>query len=79
MPLFRLVYFSENQLDPEQRITPQLSAILSRSNANNRRHNITGALMFDEFRFIQALEGERSAVWRTYRRILEDERHPMRP
>jgi hypothetical protein len=75
MPLFRLVYFSENHLDAAQRTTLQLSAILSKSNANNRRDNITGALMFDELWFIQALEGERSAVWRTYMRIFEDERH----
>jgi hypothetical protein len=75
MPLFRLIYFSENHLDTAQRVTPQLSAILSKCNANNRRDNITGALMFDHLWFIQALEGERDVVWRTYHRILEDERH----
>ena len=75
MPLFRLTYFSENHLDTSKRVTPQLSAILSKSNGNNRRENITGALMFDDLWFTQALEGERDAVWRTYARILEDERH----
>ncbi|MBV8848333.1 MAG: BLUF domain-containing protein, partial [Methylobacteriaceae bacterium] len=75
MPLFRLIYFSENHLDTTQRVTPQLSAILSKSNANNRRDNITGALMFDDLWFIQTLEGERDAVWGTYRRIIDDERH----
>ena len=75
MPLFRLVYFSENHLDTAQPTMPQLSAILSTSNANNRRSNITGALMFDELWFIQALEGERSAIWRTYEHIAGDHRH----
>lgn len=76
MPLVRLVYFSENQIDPAAgSVIRVLSQILSASNTNNWKSDITGALMFDEQWFIQTLEGERAKVWETFERIREDERH----
>ena len=76
MPLARLIYISENQIDPAQgSLVRQLSSILSASTRNNKANGITGALVFDDKWFLQALEGERRAVWTTYERIAEDERH----
>lgn len=76
MPMLRLVYFSQNQIDPARgSVVRVLSQILAASNCNNRLNDITGALVFDEQWFIQALEGERAAVWATFDRLREDERH----
>jgi hypothetical protein len=76
MPLSRLIYFSENHLDPKNgSVLGQLSGILSASNRNNKRVNITGALVFDDFWFIQVLEGEREVILRTFERLKDDERH----
>ena len=49
--------------------------ILRRSQANNHRLGITGALCFSGSFFLQCLEGERGAVNRLYNRILGDPRH----
>ena len=76
MPLSRLIYISENQLDRTNgSVLKELSAILSASNRNNRRAGLTGALVFDDMWFLQILEGERRNVWETFNRISEDERH----
>lgn len=76
MALTRLTYISEPQLDPAAGSTiVQLGSILSVSRRNNEAAGITGALVYDESWFIQALEGERRAIWQTYSRISEDERH----
>ena len=76
MSLARLIYISENQIDPARGSTVrQLGTILTASNRNNKVLGITGALVFDDKWFLQALEGERRAVWTTFERIGEDERH----
>lgn len=41
----------------------------------NFAHGVTGLLLFDGNRFIQALEGERDAVDNVMRRIVADRRH----
>lgn len=74
--LSRLIYVSENRIDPaEGSPLSQLNAILDASRRNNARQGITGALVFDGDWFVQALEGERRAVWATFERIAADERH----
>ncbi len=76
MPLCRLIYISENQLNrSDGSVVKQLSSILEASNRNNKAVGLTGALVFDDMWFLQALEGERSDVWRTFKRIGRDERH----
>ena len=76
MPLVRLTYFSENQIDPTAgSVLRVLGEILNVSNKNNQRSEVTGALVFDDQWFVQVLEGERFAVWATFDRILEDSRH----
>jgi hypothetical protein len=76
MPFSRLVYFSENQLDPRKgSALGQLSKILKASNRNNQTLGITGALVFDDLWFIQTLEGERTKILATFERLKDDERH----
>lgn len=76
MAITRLIYFSENQIDPGAgSVVRQLSNILSASTRNNRPLGLTGALVFDDMWFLQALEGKRDVVWKTFKRIEHDERH----
>ena len=49
--------------------------ILDSSRRNNARDGVTGLLYFDGRRFLQALEGDRGVVERTYARIVADPRH----
>lgn len=49
--------------------------ILHVSRANNARDGITGLLVHDGVRFLQALEGDRQRVLDTYQRIKRDDRH----
>ena len=72
----RLVYISENQIDPAQgSVVRQLAGILQASKRNNEQLGITGALVFDDLWFLQVLEGDRRAVWRQFERIGHDDRH----
>lgn len=76
MAITRLIYFSENQIDPAQgSVVRELGNILAASNKNNKPLGISGALVFDDRWFLQTLEGERERVWGTLRRIEDDQRH----
>jgi Sensors of blue-light using FAD len=76
MVLTRLIYYSEYQIvRGEVSALDQLRSILRCASRNNRANGITGALIFDDLWFIQALEGDREAVWQTFQRICRDERH----
>ena len=76
MSLSRLIYISENQIDPAQgSVLSQLNSILSASNRNNQRSAITGALVFDDMWFVQVLEGPRKAIWSKFEHIKDDDRH----
>ena len=52
-----------------------LAGILSSARRNNKRNDITGALICREDLFMQILEGPRDAVTATFSRILQDDRH----
>ncbi len=52
-----------------------LSAILEVSRRNNARDGITGLLLFNGKRFLQALEGPPALVHKAYDRIKADARH----
>ena len=72
----RLVYYSENRLAAlDGPLLAKLRGLSRTSAANNRRRAITGALAFDDIWFLQVLEGEREAVWSTFRTIMDDPRH----
>ncbi len=76
MPLSRLIYISEPQFDAAEGSTlTQLASIMTASRRNNKASNITGALVYDQYWFLQVLEGERRAIWERFSRINEDERH----
>jgi FAD-dependent sensor of blue light len=76
MILIRLTYFSRNHLDlfngPMEERVAELLAV---STANNRRDDITGALIWDSKWFAQILEGHEGVVSRAFERILRDQRH----
>ncbi|MDO7841722.1 BLUF domain-containing protein [Sphingomonas immobilis] len=52
-----------------------LSKILARSRTNNRHDELTGFLLFNGQRFLQALEGPDAHVESTIARIATDPRH----
>ncbi|WP_394652158.1 BLUF domain-containing protein [uncultured Sphingomonas sp.] len=56
-------------------IANDANEILATSNRNNTADGVTGLLYFDGKRFLQALEGEPSAVARALSRIEGDPRH----
>jgi len=52
-----------------------IDQILAASRRNNHADGITGLLLYDGYRFLQALEGEPDRVRRAYDRIKADPRH----
>lgn len=56
-------------------ILSDVEGILHTSRRNNDRAQVTGLLIFDGKRFLQALEGPLEAVEATFARIAVDERH----
>jgi len=76
MALYRLVYASTSLLSDDQDIArQQIADILSSSRRNNAADDITGALLFSDTNFAQALEGPRAAVDRLYETLHHDPRH----
>ena len=71
MKLMQLVYCSQ----PFGFSLEILSAILVASRANNRKHDITGALICRSDIFLQLLEGPEQQVKNTYDAIQNDDRH----
>lgn len=74
MSLIRLVYFSENCLGVGGRHA-KIADLQAVAVARNKEVNVTGALVYDDLWFIQALEGEPAAVQATFARIETDRRH----
>lgn len=70
--MHQLTYISTARrgLSPEE-----VDLILASSRRNNRRDAISGLLVYDGVRFLQALEGEREAVEAAFLRIKADVRH----
>lgn len=76
MSIYDLVYVSTARFDLG--VTRDLAAIdtiLVKSRQRNAIVDVTGALLFTEGRFVQALEGEREHVRGVFDRILADPRH----
>ena len=70
--MLQLVYISS--LTPGTPLA-EIASILRSSRRNNAADRITGLLLFDGRRFLQALEGEAEAVERAFLRIRADPRH----
>jgi FAD-dependent sensor of blue light len=76
MILVRLTYFSRNHIHRlGGPMDDRIHDILIESVANNRRDDVTGALIHDDKWFAQALEGPETMVSATFERILRDPRH----
>ena len=74
--LIRLTYFSRNLLDRfNAPMNERVAEIVAASMTNNRRLDITSALIYDNKWFAQSLEGHERAVSSTFERILRDPRH----
>ena len=52
-----------------------LMRLLESARAFNQKHGITGILFYDNQEFGQVIEGERTNVMKTWKRIQEDKRH----
>ena len=71
MKLIQLIYSSRSTgIGPDD-----VESILEGARKFNAGANVTGLLCFSAERFLQCLEGSRSAVNEIYRRILIDSRH----
>lgn len=71
---FRLIYRSHNRI-PADQLKSELGAIFSVARSQNKKADITGALLIDGDWFVQTLEGEESAVRALYDHIEKDKRH----
>jgi hypothetical protein len=74
MALTRLIYFSENKLGLVGR-AGKIAKLQAVAVDRNRQVEVTGALVYDDLWFVQALEGEQQAVKATFDRIARDRRH----
>lgn len=71
---FRLIYRSHNRIPADQRKS-ELGAIFSVARSQNKKADITGALLISGDWFVQALEGDETAVRSLYDHIAKDKRH----
>ncbi|MBS0532878.1 MAG: BLUF domain-containing protein [Proteobacteria bacterium] len=76
MSVFTIAYHSRNLIE-EQTLdsTAEVQRLLEQSRARNERLGITGALLFNEGRFVQVLEGDEAAVLEVMDIIRRDPRH----
>jgi FAD-dependent sensor of blue light len=76
MILIRLTYFSRSRLDRLGGASDDhIDDIVLESVTNNRRDDVTGAMVHDHKWFAQVLEGRETIVSATFERILRDPRH----
>ena len=76
MSVYSLVYSSAAELNADSAADrAMVDSILSTARRRNADIGLTGALLFTEGRFVQALEGDRDVVRATYYRIAVDPRH----
>lgn len=71
---FRLMYRSRIRIPVEDRRV-ELGALFSTARSNNKKRDITGALLLTDEHFVQTLEGDEQLVRRLYARIGKDPRH----
>jgi hypothetical protein len=76
MNLIRLTYFSRSRLGQScENYDARVHEIARIAAINNRRDDITAALICDDRWFAQVIEGRESIVSLTFERILRDQRH----
>src|SRR3954447_26444578 len=72
--IFRLLYRSQSLIPDAQRRTG-LGEIFATARRNNKRLDVTGALMISDDSFVQVLEGDEATVRGLFATIAEDGRH----
>ena len=72
--MFRLIYSSRSRIAPDES-TPELGDIFATARRNNKRLDVTGALVVTDDAFAQALEGDEAVVRQLYDAIAQDPRH----
>jgi hypothetical protein len=72
MALIHLIYVSSARVELE---AEELVRVLDSSVRHNIQQQVTGMLLYLNGSFMQALEGEETAVDETYSRIQQDPRH----
>ena len=72
MKLVRLIYASRKT---EHWNDQELQKLTAQASEYNRKHAITGVLIFNRKNFLQCIEGERSKVSALFQKIAHDDRH----
>jgi len=72
--IFRLMYRSRNRIQADRR-KAELGALFGVARSNNKKQQITGALLIFGDWFAQVLEGEETAVRALFAKIEKDGRH----
>jgi hypothetical protein len=72
--VFRLIYRSRNLIPPDDRKT-ELGTLFSAARSNNKKQDITGALLVHGDWFAQVLEGSQEPVQSLFEQIRQDRRH----
>ncbi len=76
IPFHRVLYQSESLITgTETDVRSQVTAIVAAAQRRNEHDGLTGALLFVDGLFIQALEGEASKLEAAFERICRDLRH----
>lgn len=76
MPIYSLSYHSRNRIEDLTFDTlSEIDKILAVAVSRNAASEVTGALMFNEGRFTQILEGRKADVWAIFDSIRRDPRH----
>ncbi len=74
--MYRILYCSRNLIaEGEDRSNQVIAQILDKARTNNRRRNVTGALLYNAGYFAQVLEGPKMAIEQVFERIQQDPRH----
>lgn len=71
---FRLIYRSHDLIAPEQR-KAALGDLFSHARSNNKRLQLSGALLVSDDWFVQTLEGDEATVRGLFAKIERDPRH----
>lgn len=72
--VFRLMYRSRDLIPPEDR-ADELGDLFARSRSDNKKRDITGALLVSGGAFVQVLEGDEASVRTLFAIIAKDLRH----
>ncbi|CAA0080406.1 Blue light- and temperature-regulated antirepressor BluF [Zhongshania aliphaticivorans] len=77
MSLHHLIYCSTRSVSSEDSSVIEVNApaLLIEAREKNKKNNVSGLLYFNDYYFLQCLEGSRHAVNMTYNTIVADDRH----